>query len=126
MGHQMCHVTRRSRLVGPRSRHTGAAHRFTVMVVHKPVVGTGLGTYTVTHSKASCCTLLSAAGVIVLSVFGWGFSHNWETFMGSTDDPADGSAVGMTCYGAAFVYLLFILFCTCQMGVNRRYQRIQI
>ena len=46
--------------------------------------------------------------------------------MGSTDDPADGSEVGMTCYGAAFVYLLFILFCTCQIGVNRRYQRIQI
>ena len=96
------------------------------MVVHKPVVGTGLGTYIMTHSKASCCTVVSAAGVIVLSIFGWGFSHNWETFMGSTDDPVDGSAVGMTCYGAAFVYLLFILFCTCQMGVNRRYQRIQI
>ena len=66
------------------------------------------------------------AGVLILSVFGWGFTHNWEAFMGSTEDPEDGVAAGMTCYGAAFVYLLFIVFCVCQVGVNRRYQRIQI
>lgn len=77
-------------------------------------------------TAASCCAIVSMAGVIVLSVFGWGFSHNWETFMGSAEDPADGVAVGMTCYGAAFIYLLFIIFCSCQLGVNRRYQRIQI
>lgn len=46
--------------------------------------------------------------------------------MGSTEDPEDGWAAGMTCYGAAFVYLLFIFFCVCQLGVNQRYQRIQI
>lgn len=70
--------------------------------------------------------MVSFAGVFILSIFGWGFAHNWEAFMGSTEDPADGVAVGMTCYGAAFVYLLFTIFCMCQIGVNRRYQRIQI
>lgn len=98
-------------------RQTGEQGEEMASVANKPVVGTGL---------ASCCTIVSMAGVIVLSVFGWGFSHNWETFMGSTEDPTDGVAVGMTCYGAAFIYLLFIIFCSCQLGVNRRYQRIQI
>lgn len=66
------------------------------------------------------------AGVLILSVFGYGFTHNWPAFMGSTEDPKDGMAAGMTMFGAAFVYLLFTAFCMCQLGVHRRYQRIQI
>lgn len=46
--------------------------------------------------------------------------------MGSTSDPENGAAVGTTLYLAAFVYLLFTVFCMCQLGVNQRYQRIQI
>ncbi|WFD30138.1 hypothetical protein MSPP1_001155 [Malassezia sp. CBS 17886] len=84
---------------------------------NKPVVGVPL---------ASCCTVVSAAGVVILATFGYGFTHNWPAFMGATDDPTDGVAAGLTCYLAAFVYLLFTLFCVCQMDVHRRYQRIQI
>lgn len=75
---------------------------------------------------ASCCTVVSIAGVIILTTFGYGFSHNWPAFMGSTSDPENGAAVGTTLYLAAFVYLLFTVFCMCQLGVNQRYQRIQI
>lgn len=106
-------------LRGPQSRSSMSA------MAHRPVVGTGLGVYSCL-TLASCCTVVSVAGVLILSVFGWGFTHNWEAFMGSTEDPENGVAAGMTCYGAAFVYLIFIVFCVCQIGVNRRYQRIQI
>lgn len=75
---------------------------------------------------ASCCTVVSIAGVIILTVFGYGFSHNWPAFMGSTSDPTNGTAVGHTLYGASFIYMLLIGFCVCQIGVNQRYQRIQI
>lgn len=70
--------------------------------------------------------MVSVFGVIMLTVFGWGFSHNWDAFMGSTEDPKDGVAVGWTCYGAAFIYALFIAFCGFQLNANRRYQRIQL
>ena len=55
-----------------------------------------------------------------------GFSHNWEAFMGSTEDPPDGSAVAQTVYASVFVYVAFIAFCGLQIGLNRRYSRIQI
>ncbi|SPO40500.1 uncharacterized protein PSFLO_05982 [Pseudozyma flocculosa] len=63
---------------------------------------------------------------VILSIFGWGFSHNWPALMGSTEDPEDGSAVGNVCYVAALVYLGLIAFCTCQVGVNKRYARISL
>lgn len=53
-------------------------------------------------------------------------AHNWEAFMGSTNDPEDGVAVGTTCYVAALIYGAFVLFCGCQIGVHRRYSRIRI
>lgn len=52
--------------------------------------------------------------------------HDWEAFMGSTEDPADGAAVGTTCYVAALVYAAFAVFCGCQIGVHRRYSRIRL
>lgn len=55
-----------------------------------------------------------------------GFSHNWEAFMGSTEDPVDGGAVATNCYIAALLYVGFIVFCGCQLGAHRRYSRIQI
>lgn len=61
-----------------------------------------------------------------MTVFGWGFSHNWEAFMGSTGDPENGKAVGTTCYLAALVYLMFLVFCGMQVNANRRYQRIHL
>ncbi|CAO1630992.1 unnamed protein product [Sympodiomycopsis kandeliae] len=83
----------------------------------RPVVPVGL---------AGCCTVLSIFGVLILSIIGYGFSHDWEAFMGSRDDPADGQAVATTCYVAALVYAAFILFCGCQLGAARRYSRIQL
>ena len=35
----------------------------------RPVVGPGL---------AGCCTVVSVAGVVCLSVIGWGFAHDWD------------------------------------------------
>ncbi len=46
--------------------------------------------------------------------------------MGSTADPSDGGAVATMCYTAALVYVAFIVFCSCQLGVHRRYSRIQL
>ena len=55
-----------------------------------------------------------------------GFANNWEAFMGSRDDPADGQAVATTCYIAAMVYAGFIVFCGCQLAAAKRYSRIQL
>ncbi|UZJ52244.1 hypothetical protein CBS101457_001564 [Exobasidium rhododendri] len=83
----------------------------------RPLVPVGL---------AGCCTVLSIMGILILTVFGYGFSHNWEALMGSTEDPEDGAAVGRTCYIAALVYGAFVGFCGCQLGVHRRYSRIRL
>jgi len=74
--------------------------------------------------SAGCCTVLSIFGILILSVFGYGFTHNWEALMGSEEDPKDGAAVGTTCYIAALIYAAFVAFCGCQLGVHRRYSRI--
>ncbi|SPO44320.1 uncharacterized protein PSANT_02005 [Moesziomyces antarcticus] len=83
----------------------------------RPVVGSGL---------AGCCTVVSTFGAVILAIFGYGFQHNWPALMGSTEDPEDGIAVGQTCYVAALIYIAFIAFCGCQLGVHRRYSRIQL
>ncbi|KAE8211251.1 hypothetical protein CF327_g4974 [Tilletia walkeri] len=75
---------------------------------------------------AGCCTILSLFGVLILAVFGYGFSNNWEAFCGSTKDVEDCPAVGATCYAAALVYAGFVVFCGCQLGVARRYSRIEL
>lgn len=77
-------------------------------------------------AQAGCCTVLSVFGVICLTVIGYGFSHDWEAFMGSVNDPKDGQAVANSCYTAALVYVAFIAFCGCQLGVHRRYSRIAL
>lgn len=56
---------------------------------------------------------------------GYGFGHDWEAFMGSTGDPADGAAVASTCYVAALVFAGFVGFCSCQLG-HARYSRIAL
>ncbi|ONH78300.1 hypothetical protein BON23_2757 [Saccharomyces cerevisiae] len=49
----------------------------------RPVVSTG---------KAWCCTVLSAFGVVILSVIAHLFNTNHESFVGSINDPEDGPA----------------------------------
>ncbi|PWN99125.1 hypothetical protein FA09DRAFT_329067 [Tilletiopsis washingtonensis] len=74
---------------------------------------------------AGCCTVLSLFGVLILAIIGLGFASNWEAFMGSTGDPADGAAVATTCYVAALVFAGFAFFCGCQLG-HARYSRIAL
>ncbi|PWN23666.1 hypothetical protein BCV69DRAFT_243559, partial [Microstroma glucosiphilum] len=75
---------------------------------------------------ASCCTVLSVFGVLMLAVIGLGFANQWEAFEGSKNDPEDYMGVATACYGAALVYAAFIVFCGSQIFANRRYSRIQI
>ncbi|ODV79183.1 uncharacterized protein CANTADRAFT_52036 [Suhomyces tanzawaensis NRRL Y-17324] len=83
----------------------------------KAVVSTG---------QAYCCTILSAFGVVILSVIGYLFQTNHETMMGSTEDPEDGEAVAKTVFGAVFVYLAFFVFCGLQVVLIRRQDRIKL
>ncbi|CUM48496.1 uncharacterized protein AC631_02313 [Debaryomyces fabryi] len=83
----------------------------------KAVVSTG---------KAYFCTVLSAFGVIILSVIGYLFKVGHESMMGSIDDPEDGAAVAGTVFGAVFVYLAFLVFCGLQIVIIRRQDRIQL
>ncbi|KAG8967588.1 hypothetical protein FRC03_009713 [Tulasnella sp. 419] len=76
--------------------------------------------------NASFCTVVSFFGAIILAVFGYGFSHNWEAVMGSTNDPEDGAAVARTCYLAAVAYIALGVFCGCQVGMHVRKPRGEI
>ncbi|CAI4824948.1 CFA_G0056800.mRNA.1.CDS.1 [Saccharomyces cerevisiae] len=83
----------------------------------RPVVSTG---------KAWCCTVLSAFGVVILSVIAHLFNTNHESFVGSINDPEDGPAVAHTVYLAALVYLVFFVFCGFQVYLARRKSSIEL
>lgn len=83
----------------------------------KPVVSTG---------NAYFCTVLSAFGIVILSVIGWLFKIGHESMMGSVNDPTDGDAVAHTVFGAVFVYLAFFVFCGCQVLLIQRQDRIKL
>lgn len=83
----------------------------------KPVVSTG---------KAYCCTILSAFGIVILSVIGWLFKTGHESMMGSINDPEDGNAVAKTVFGAVFVYIGFFVFCGSQALLIQRQNRIKL
>ncbi|CAH6722682.1 hypothetical protein CLIB1444_10S03994 [[Candida] jaroonii] len=83
----------------------------------KPVVSTG---------KAYFCTILSVFGIVILSVIGYLFQVEHESMMGSINDPENGKEVAKTVFGAVLVYLIFFLFCGCQVLVIRRQDRIKL
>ena len=83
----------------------------------KAVVSTG---------KAYFCTVLSAFGVVILSVIGFLLKLGHEYMMGSIKDPEDGAAVAGTVFSAVFVYLAFLVFCGLQIVIIRRQDRIQL
>ncbi|CCH63019.1 hypothetical protein TBLA_0J00190 [Henningerozyma blattae CBS 6284] len=83
----------------------------------KPVVSTG---------NAWFCTVLSAFGVVILSVIGHLFSISHESMVGSINDPEDGPAVAHTVYLAALVYLMFFIFCGFQVYLTRRKPSIEL
>jgi len=69
------------------------------------------------------CTVISLFGALMLVIFAWAFDHNYEAVMGSTNDPEDGHAVAQTLYVSALVYAALVVFCSCQVGLNRRQAR---
>ncbi|KAL6947452.1 hypothetical protein ACO0RG_000026 [Hanseniaspora osmophila] len=77
----------------------------------KPVVSSG---------KAWFCTVLSAFGVIILSIIGHLFKTEHEEFVGSINDPEDGPAVARSVFMAALVYLAFFLFCGSQIYMGKK------
>ncbi|AAS52423.1 AEL262C-Ap [Eremothecium gossypii ATCC 10895] len=83
----------------------------------KPVVSKG---------KAWFCTVLSAFGVIILSVIGHLFNIKHEAFVGSINDPKDGPAVAHTVFLAAAVYLVFFVFCGSQIYMGRKSSSIEL
>ncbi|EGW32272.1 uncharacterized protein SPAPADRAFT_61356 [Spathaspora passalidarum NRRL Y-27907] len=80
----------------------------------------------VSSFQAYCCTILSAFAIVILSVIGYLFKTNSESFMGSINDPEDGEAVASTVFGAVFVYLAFFVFCGSQVWLIKRQGRIQL
>ncbi|KAL0245584.1 hypothetical protein I315_03986 [Cryptococcus gattii Ru294] len=80
----------------------------------RPVVSQGL---------ASCCTVFSIFGIIILVALGSLFSRRVEVLTGSVNDPADPDLVASTCYAAAVIYAIFVAFCGVQMAVHKRYPR---
>ncbi|CAI4054155.1 hypothetical protein SKDZ_16G4230 [Saccharomyces kudriavzevii ZP591] len=83
----------------------------------RPVVSTG---------KAWCCTVLSAFGVVILSVIAHLFNTSHESFVGSINDPEDGPAVAHTVYLAALVYLVFFVFCGFQVYLAGKKPSIEL
>ncbi|VUG20321.1 DEBR0S7_01332g1_1 [Brettanomyces bruxellensis] len=80
----------------------------------------------VTAGKAWFCTVLSAFGVLILSVIGALFYTNNEALVGSIDDPEDGKAVAKTIFGAVFIYLAFFVFCGSQLWIIKRQSKIHL
>ncbi|QLG72250.1 hypothetical protein HG535_0C06050 [Zygotorulaspora mrakii] len=83
----------------------------------KPVVSSG---------KAWFCTILSAFGVVILSVIAHLFNVNHESLVGSINDPEDGPAVAHTVFLAALVYLAFFVFCGFNVYLSTKKQHIEL
>ncbi|CAL9729794.1 V-type proton ATPase subunit f [Monosporozyma unispora] len=83
----------------------------------KPVVSSG---------KAWFCTILSAFGVVILSVIAHLFDINHEGFVGSITQPEDGPAVAHTVSLAALVYLVFFVFCGFQAYLSTKKQSVEL
>ncbi|CCE64818.1 hypothetical protein TPHA_0I03170 [Tetrapisispora phaffii CBS 4417] len=80
----------------------------------------------VSGGSAWFCTVLSAFGVVILSVIAHLFKTNHESFVGSINDPEDGPAVAHTVYLAALVYLGFFVFCGFQIYLIKRKPSIEL
>ncbi|WWD20367.1 hypothetical protein CI109_104843 [Kwoniella shandongensis] len=80
----------------------------------RPVVSPGL---------AGCCTIFSVIAVVILLALASAFSRHVEVLTGSKNDPKDPSVAAATCYAAALIYGIFVVFCGLQMAVHRRYPR---
>ncbi|KAL6597597.1 hypothetical protein LY90DRAFT_461076 [Neocallimastix californiae] len=61
-----------------------------------------------------CCTVFSIFGALILLAFGIMFKAGVHELTKTKESPDDPSSVGTSCLIAAGIYLLFILFCSCQ------------
>lgn len=80
----------------------------------------------VSSGKAYFCTIISIFGIIILSVLGYLFNIGHESMVGSINDPENGKEVAKTIFGAVIVYLVFFVFCGCQVLVIQRQNRIHL
>jgi ribonuclease kappa len=77
-------------------------------------------------AQAWFCTVVSAFGVVILSVLAGLFYNSHETMMGSITSPSDGKGVAKTIFGAIVLYIAFFLFCGCQIWVLKKQSKIQL
>ncbi|KAJ1653123.1 hypothetical protein IWQ61_006690 [Dispira simplex] len=80
----------------------------------KPIVGAGC---------ATCCSVLSAVGIVFLVILGAMFSARAPQFTESIKDPDNYDAIANSCYMAAGIYAVFLMFCCCQSFMNQRANR---
>ncbi|AWU74571.1 uncharacterized protein C5L36_0A11530 [Pichia kudriavzevii] len=83
----------------------------------KPVVSPG---------KAWFCTVISAFGVVILSVLAALFYVEHESMMGSITSPSDGKGVAKTITGAIILYAIFLVFCGLQVILIRKQDKIRL
>ncbi|SCV05132.1 LANO_0H00738g1_1 [Lachancea nothofagi CBS 11611] len=83
----------------------------------KPVVASG---------KAWFCTVVSAFGIVILSVIAHLFNIGHESFVGSINDPEDGKAVAHTVFIAVLVYVAFFVFCGSQIWLAKKNSSIEL
>ncbi|ODV61186.1 uncharacterized protein ASCRUDRAFT_75897 [Ascoidea rubescens DSM 1968] len=76
--------------------------------------------------KAYFCTVVSAFGIVILTVLGYLFYTGHESMMGSTSDPENGKEVAKTLWTTAVVYLGFLLFCGFQIVVINKNNSVQL
>jgi len=67
-----------------------------------------------------CCTVFSVFGAIILLAFGIMFKAGVHELTMTKESPEDPGSVGTSCLIAAGIYLLFILFCSCQTVVAKK------
>ncbi|ORX45415.1 hypothetical protein BCR36DRAFT_358388 [Piromyces finnis] len=67
-----------------------------------------------------CCTVFSVFGAIILLAFGIMFKAGVHELTMTKESPANPGDVGVSCFIAAGIYLLFILFCSCQTVVAKK------
>ncbi|KAJ1925312.1 hypothetical protein IWQ60_004646 [Tieghemiomyces parasiticus] len=75
----------------------------------KPIVGPGCST---------CCSVLSAIGIIFLIIVGAMFGNRAPQFAEAYDYPDNYDAIASSCYAAAGIYAGFLAFCCCQVGTS--------
>ncbi|KAF2484700.1 hypothetical protein BDY17DRAFT_323536 [Neohortaea acidophila] len=70
--------------------------------------------------NAWTCIVISAFGIVILSIIGSMFASGHHSMMGSTEDPVNGGKVAAAVFGAVVVYAVFLVFCALQAWLHAR------